>query len=58
MTTALETRGDKSFGGPRAVRAPSLKLAQVEPHALIGANGEGARDSQVRAVYLGEAGDA
>ena len=57
MTIALERRGESSFGGLRVTCEVSLKVAQSARHALIDPNGAGARDSQVKAVYCGEASD-
>ena len=58
MTIALELRGKKPFAGQSLTCEPSLKLDQGARQAPIGANGAPARDSQMRAVDLGEGGDA
>ena len=54
MTIALEMREEK----PCAGQSLTCKVAQGARQAPIGANGAPARDSQMRAVDLGEGGDA
>ena len=54
MTIAPEMRREKRFAG----QSLTCKVAQVARQALIRANGAPARDSQMKAVDLGEGGDA
>ena len=58
MTIALELRGRKPSAGQNLTCELSLKLAQGARRAPIGANCARAPNSQMKAVDLGEGGDA
>jgi hypothetical protein len=58
VTIALELRGKKPSAGQSLTCELSLKLEQGARQAPIGANGAPTRDSQMKAVDLGEGGDA
>jgi hypothetical protein len=58
VTIALELRGKKPSTGQSLTCELSLKLDQGARQAPIGANGAPTRDRQMKAVDLGEGGDA
>jgi hypothetical protein len=58
MTITLEMRREKPFASQSLTCEPSLKLDQGARQAPIGANGARAPNSQMKAVDLGEGGDA
>jgi hypothetical protein len=58
VTIALELREEKPLAGQSLTCELSLKAAQGARRAPIGANGAPAPNSQMKAVDLGEGGDA